>query len=161
MWPRPSARCAIAQRSSDATRPRRKRSFVYSPLLPSRPIYNGLERDRCKLARLAGLEPATLGLEGRCSIHMSYRRFVLFGSGDSERQISNYHLSRSVNAGATQDRFANEVSSAHPYGAPSASNLPLEDCRTCYPRLRRPMLYPYELQALRALRIRRQRTADF
>ena len=99
------------------------------------------------------VEPATLGLEGRCSIHMSYRRFVLFGSGDSERfQISNYHLSRSVNAGATQDRFANEVSSAHPYGAPSASNLPLEDCRTCYPRLRRPMLYPYELQALRPFR---------
>ena len=29
------------------------------------------------LARLAGLEPATLGLEGRCSIQMSYRRFVL------------------------------------------------------------------------------------
>ncbi len=71
------------------------------PLLPSRPIYNGLERDRCKLARLAGLirrrsfvcspparcikvarlaglEPATLGLEGRCSIHMSYRRFDPF-----------------------------------------------------------------------------------
>ncbi len=30
------------------------------------------------LARLAGLEPATLGLEGRCSIRMSYRRFDSF-----------------------------------------------------------------------------------
>jgi hypothetical protein len=28
------------------------------------------------LARLAGFEPATPGLEGRCSIRMSYRRFV-------------------------------------------------------------------------------------
>ena len=28
------------------------------------------------MARLAGLEPATLGLEGRCSIRMSYRRLT-------------------------------------------------------------------------------------
>ena len=30
-----------------------------------------------KTVRLAGLEPATLGLEGRCSIRMSYRREAL------------------------------------------------------------------------------------
>ena len=29
------------------------------------------------MARPAGLEPATLGLEGRCSIQMSYRRLFL------------------------------------------------------------------------------------
>ncbi len=28
----------------------------------------------CRLARLAGFEPATYGLEVRCSIHLSYRR---------------------------------------------------------------------------------------
>ena len=32
------------------------------------------------MARLAGLEPATLGLEGRCSIQMSYRRTYRFQS---------------------------------------------------------------------------------
>ncbi len=29
------------------------------------------------LARLAGLEPATLGLEGRCSIRLSYKRLLV------------------------------------------------------------------------------------
>jgi hypothetical protein len=29
------------------------------------------------MVRLAGLEPATLGLEGRCSIQMSYKRVVV------------------------------------------------------------------------------------
>ncbi len=33
------------------------------------------------MARLAGLEPATLGLEGRCSIQLSYKRKAGRGRG--------------------------------------------------------------------------------
>ena len=29
------------------------------------------------MARLAGVEPATLGLEGRCSIQLSYKRILV------------------------------------------------------------------------------------
>jgi hypothetical protein len=32
----------------------------------------------CKLARLAGFEPATDGLEVRCSVQLSYRRLAGF-----------------------------------------------------------------------------------
>ena len=44
------------------------------------------------LARLAGLEPATYGLEGRCSIRLSYRRFRkdrIRSDGWSGRRDSN------------------------------------------------------------------------
>ena len=37
--------------------------------MPKLLFYNGL---RSKLVGAAGLEPATLCLEGRCSIHLSY-----------------------------------------------------------------------------------------
>ena len=43
------------------------------------------------LARLAGLEPATLGLEGRCSIRLSYRRPVLL-NGYLKRRIAGVKL---------------------------------------------------------------------
>ncbi len=37
-----------------------------------------------KVVRLAGLEPATYGLEGCCSIQLSYKRMVLVLGGAPE-----------------------------------------------------------------------------
>jgi hypothetical protein len=37
--------------------------------------------DILRMARLAGLEPATPGLEGRCSIRLSYKRLTGRGGG--------------------------------------------------------------------------------
>ena len=41
------------------------------------------------MARLAGVEPATLGLEGRCSIQMSYRRMILKLYAAAQANYSN------------------------------------------------------------------------
>ncbi len=38
---------------------------------------------KTKMARPTGLEPVTLGLEGRCSIQMSYGRFVNSNRGSA------------------------------------------------------------------------------
>ena len=49
------------------------------------------------MARPAGFEPATLGLEGRCSILMSYGRKVLFHHG--------FHMLESMNSVVGVERF--------------------------------------------------------
>ena len=41
--------------------------------------------------RLAGFEPATLGLEGRCSIRMSYRRLPLYDQKNRGRGFEPRH----------------------------------------------------------------------
>ena len=50
------------------------------------------------MARLAGFEPATHGLEVRSSIHLSYRRLILkyttprtFRQGQFSRNFTKYH----------------------------------------------------------------------
>ena len=68
------------------------------------------------MVRLAGLEPATLGLEGRCSIQMSYKRFIIILHPHLLQVFKNWSGWRDSN-------------SRHP--APKAGALP--DCAT--PRL--------------------------
>ena len=64
------------------------------------------------LARPAGLEPATLGLEGRCSIRMSYGRFGVPFLVISLRD----HLVRSRNAAGYISVYIAETRSDHPSG---------------------------------------------
>ena len=48
--------------------------MMVSCLIGNKAIQDLSNRD--VLVRLEGLEPSTLGLEGRCSVQLSYRRFA-------------------------------------------------------------------------------------
>ena len=64
---------------SNPRRPDPQSGALPTELRPPLLLLDSRYRQRAKLvpmARLAGLEPATTGLEGRCSIRLSYRRIV-------------------------------------------------------------------------------------
>jgi hypothetical protein len=59
---------------------------IHAPVEPvAQPDRASRVPQRTNLARPAGLEPATLGLEGRCSIRLSYGRFFKTGRGGEIR----------------------------------------------------------------------------
>jgi hypothetical protein len=55
----------------------------------------GPRKSSMLLVRLAGIEPATLGLEGRCSIRLSYRRIRYHDTTMPESRSSRGRLGRS------------------------------------------------------------------
>ena len=73
--------------------------------------------------RLAGFEPATLGLEGRCSVRLSYRRKPSGAGHDSSRNLG------------VQRRLCNETyHNRANTNAPSAS--PVQSVAMTLPRIR-------------------------
>ena len=73
-----------------------------------------------QLARLAGLEPATLGLEGRCSIRLSYRRFKSGKSGVPKNGWSGW---RDLNPRPTAPKAVALPGCATPRRIPQPSNV--------------------------------------
>jgi hypothetical protein len=70
---------ANASRGESGITARGKQDFqiVQSPssaTVPMRKLFKAGGGENRRVVRLAGFEPATLGLEGRCSVHLSYRR---------------------------------------------------------------------------------------
>ena len=63
---------------------------------PSRRSSPGSSRERRRMARPAGLEPATPGLEGRCSIQLSYGRTNVNGNSVDSKGADGAHSPREI-----------------------------------------------------------------
>ena len=114
---------------------------------------NALHRQARDMARPAGLEPATYGLEGRCSIRLSYRRILQNRTLHHNPLFEKNFFSNKLLWSGWRDS-----NPRHP--APKAGALP--DCATPRRPAARPCKPPKQsLQALRILRNFPAKSTDY
>ena len=89
------------------------------------------------VARLAGLEPATLGLEGRCSIQLSYKRLVGVEGLTLYSPLSKQKRYQIAQIALSTDRF--EKAAGRTIKPWNSTEIYLKgQSRTCYSLVRDP-----------------------